>query len=156
MLVPLTTRTWIDDAPGTMVAWVVVVERGLVVDVVGEVVVGVDWLAVRTLSGARVADGMSRAPMTTPTTTTAPPRRNPDGAPNPEGSRSVPPLKPPPWEPGPAGSSERSLIAGGDAGRRWSRTGPGVGRAGAGAGVGRRVVRARGLHSVSTSSASRR
>jgi hypothetical protein len=58
-----------------MVATVVVVERDLGVVVVGEVVVGVLWLAVATCSGARVPEGMSSAPMITATITTAAPRR---------------------------------------------------------------------------------
>ena len=95
MVVPLTTRTWIDDAPGTIVACVVVVDRdvgGVVVDVV----VGVVWLALTTRSGARVPDGINSAPMTTATTTTPAPRRNPDGADDPNGSRPGPSSNPPP------------------------------------------------------------
>ena len=42
MLVPLATRTWIDAAPGTIVASVVVVEPALGAVVVGVVVVGTD------------------------------------------------------------------------------------------------------------------
>ena len=79
MLVPLTTRTWIDDAPGTMVG-----HRGG----------GRDRAVVRgrrgrrrrgglagggsRRSGARVAEGMSSAPMTTATTTTPTPRSKPE------------------------------------------------------------------------------
>jgi hypothetical protein len=107
MLVPLTTRTWIDDAPGTIVACVVVVVRDLGAVVEGDVVVvvGVVWLALTTFNGARVAEGISSAPMTTATTTTPAPRRNPEGADDPDGSRPGPSSNPPPEPPGAPGSS---------------------------------------------------
>ena len=67
-----------DEAPGTMVATVVVVEFAAVVG--GDVEVGVDCDAVVTSNGARVADGNSSTPMTTATTTTPTPRSQPEGA----------------------------------------------------------------------------
>src|ERR1700722_6798886 len=114
MLVPFTTRTWIDEAPGTIVANVVVVVPGFGTVVVGDDAGGVLWLAVATFNGARVPDGMSRAPMITATTTTPTPRRKPDGAGYPGASRSTPFPEPPAEPPGLAASSKRSVI-GGDA-----------------------------------------
>src|SRR5579864_1734478 len=101
MVVPLATRTWMTDAPATMVACVVVVPapRATVVgdddddddDVV--VVVAVDCAAVVMFNGPRVAEGMRSAPMMTATTTTPTPRRTPVGRAG-CGSRSAPPLLP--------------------------------------------------------------
>lgn len=75
MLVPLATRTWIDEAPGTMVASEVVVEPALGAVVGGVDGGGVDADAVFTSSGARVAEGSSSTPMMTATITTPTPRR---------------------------------------------------------------------------------
>jgi hypothetical protein len=67
-------------------------------------VVGVVCEAVDTFNGARVAEGISSAPITTATTTTPTPRRTPEGGADP-GSRSAPPLLPEPEAAGYPGSS---------------------------------------------------
>ena len=86
MLVPLATRTWIVDGAGHDGRR----RRGRGARLVrggGAVVVGVDWRRrVATCNGARVADGMSRTPMTTATTTTPTPRSKPEGGGDPGGS----------------------------------------------------------------------
>src|ERR1700688_771807 len=131
------------DAPGTTLGNVTVVVVGAFRDGVD---VGVDVDTVFNCNGARVADGISSTPMTTATATTPTPRSQPEDAEESEGSRPLPP-SPAPEPLVRAGSSYPSVIVSDGAGRRSSRTDPGVGCAGAGASGARRGGRAPVLHS---------